>query len=488
MAIVKHIAVHQSPLKLLRYILKKEKTEGMKFATGLCCSANVNDAYMEMGTVFETFSGERFYKKSLNEKNSDNKTLEKEKIRLHHYIQSFKPNEVTPEEAHKIGVEWARKVFGDEHQVLVTTHVDRQHIHNHFAVAAYDLNGKQWYDNKKTLEHCRYISDKICKAHGLSVIENPTYKANHKYSDWLARQQKASWKQKICDDIDELILRDDVNSVEDLAERLRGKGYVVTLKKYLSIKAAKNRKAVRSLRLGNGYAIEELRYRIENKNQEMSLADVGKYQGIQREYALCLRELQIMVYRKGENSYNATFSELRKNAELLTFMCEKKIRSVSDFENAVNSAAEKADSIKRSREMLLEKIAECEEVVEKSARFIELNKIDMPTGKQMDELIKLKPLAKFKLKSEADIEKYRQELDALKKELSGSDSVLEIAEKEKSEAAKKYKTYLRQMQSEYDFIFDKLRREKEEIRELEKLQNRQTESIGRDKKSVGVEI
>ncbi len=96
MAIVKYIAVHQSPLKFLRYILKKEKTEGMKFATGLCCSANVNDAYMEMGISFETFSGERFYKKSLNGKGQDDKDLKKETIKLHHYIQSFKPNEVDP--------------------------------------------------------------------------------------------------------------------------------------------------------------------------------------------------------------------------------------------------------------------------------------------------------------------------------------------------------------------------------------------------------
>lgn len=73
------------------------------------------------------------------------------KKRLHHYIQSFKPSEVTLEEAHKIGVEWAKKVFGENHQVLITTHIDKSHIHNHFAVTAFDLNGKQWYGNKETL-------------------------------------------------------------------------------------------------------------------------------------------------------------------------------------------------------------------------------------------------------------------------------------------------------------------------------------------------
>ena len=86
-----------------------------------------------------------------------------------------------------------------------------------------------------------------------------------------------------------------MQSVEDLAERLRQEGYAVTLGKYFSVKATKNRKAIRTYRLGDGYAIEELCYRIKNKNREISLSAVAKYQGIQREYAMCLRELQIIL-------------------------------------------------------------------------------------------------------------------------------------------------------------------------------------------------
>ena len=299
-----------------------EKTEEMKLVTGLNCTANLDYAYNQFGNVFEKFAKERFCKKSLNDVNCG-----KEKIRLHHYIQSFKPEEISPEEAHKIGLEWARKVFGENHQVLVTTHVDKNHIHNHFAVSAYDLDGKMWYGNKTTLKRCRDISDKICKSHGLSVIENQEYHANQKYSDWLARQRNVSWKTKLCDEIDKLVLRADVQSVKDLAERLREKYYAVTLKKYLSIRVSENRKAIRSYRLGDGYAIEELKYRIDNKNREISLSAVAKYQGVQREYAMCLRELQIMVYRKPDNSHNVTYGELRRNAELLTYLCDNKIRS-----------------------------------------------------------------------------------------------------------------------------------------------------------------
>ena len=470
MAIIKHIAVHQSPLKFIRYILNGNKTDEMKYATGLCCNANVKSAYMEMGASFEFFSGERFYKKSL-----DSNSAQKEKIRLHHYIQSFKPNEVTPEEAHKIGVEWARKVFGENHKVIVTTHIDRLHIHNHFAVAAYDQDGKAWYDNKTTLKRCRDISDKICKAHGLSVIEKPKYRADHKYGDWLARKNGTSWKQRLCDDIDNLILQDNVKSVADLAERLREKGYIVSLRKYLSVKAAKNRKAVRTFRLGDGYGIEELQYRIENKDQEISLSAVARYHGIQREYALCLRELQITFYRKPENSYHTTYSELRKNAELLTYLCDNNIRSVSDFENLVNAAAEKSDNLKKDRERLLRSIEEKEKVVQDGERYLTLVKIKIPTADQLDELDELSYMTKYRLRSEADIDVFRQELAELKSELAETEKNIETAEKEKSEAGRNYQTYLRQMQSDYDFILNKLRREQEEIRQAEQEQQREQE-------------
>lgn len=460
MAIIKYIAVHKSPKNFLRYIMNSSKTEELKFVMGLNCTADLDYAYNQFANVFEKFAKERFCKKSI--------TGGKEKVRLHHYIQSFKPDEVTPEEAHKIGVEWAEKVFGRDHQILVTTHVDRSHIHNHFAVSAYSLDGKKWYGNKTTLKRCRDIFDKICKSHGLSIIENKEYHANQKYADWLARQNNISWKTKLCDDIDKIVLREDVQSVEDLAERLREKYYAVTLKKYLSIKVSENRKAIRSYRLGYGYAIEELQYRIANKNREMSLSAVAKYQGVQREYAMCLRELQIMVYRKPDNSHNVTYGDLRRNAELLTYLCNNNIHSVADFENVVNTAAEKFDEQKKSRDKLQREIEERENILKNGARYIELNKIKMPTADQLEELVKLKYLAKYNLRSEADIEVHRQELEKLKSELSETEKSLEAAEKEKSTAVWNYKIYLRQMQSDYDFVLENLKREREEIERAER--------------------
>ena len=130
----------------------------------------------------------------------------------------------------------------------------------------------------------------------------------------------------------------------------------------------------------------------------------------------------------------------------------------------VNAAAEESDGLKKSREKLLHEISERENILKDGTRYLELNSIKMPTAVHLEELVKLNYLAKYNLRSEADIEVHKQELERLKSELSETEKNLETAEKEKSTATGNYKTYLRQMQSDYDFVFDKLKREQEEIK------------------------
>ena len=216
MPIIKHIPIYAAPKRMLAYVTNEEKTEDT-LVTGLNCSTKYNDAYEDMKFNFEMYSGERFFKRSIK---SDTAKRERQKIRLHHYIQSFKPGEVTPEEAHQIGVEWAEKVFGKKHMVLCATHTDRGHIHNHFAVCPYDMYGKHWYANKKSMRMCRAISDEIALAHGLEIIEHPKKSYCHKYGEYKARKEGRSWKQKLCDDIDNAIMKENVRSVDDLLKEL----------------------------------------------------------------------------------------------------------------------------------------------------------------------------------------------------------------------------------------------------------------------------
>ena len=434
MAIIKHISIKASSLALLKYITGETKDEDVKFITDLNCSEEAESAYMEMGICYQSFAGEKFFAR----KNDSGK----QKIKMHHYIQSFSKGEITPEEAHRIAIKWAETVFGTDHQIVVATHTDKDHIHTHFAVNAYSLTGKHWIDNKRTLKLCRDISDKIVRENKLSVIENPSRNKNTSYGEWLARQNGTSWKAKLCDDIDRIILQNNVNCIDDLVNELRKIGYEVTQHKYLSVKPAylKNRKAVRTLRLGDGYGLEELQYRIENKDMEMPFDKIMSYTGVQRDYALCLRSLQIKLYRKEQDWHKVTYGELRKNAELLNYVYNNNIHSKDEFENMVNAAAEKADELKKQIKKTEEKIRVLE-IYDKNDKMI------------------------LTLKSE--LEKLREKYDK--------------AVSEKKEISGNYKTFIRQIKSDYEVMLRKAKTEfKAYEEELRKPQKREFTDVVRD--------
>lgn len=351
MPVVKYVAVHSTPLSFLKYVTAEGKTVNA-LVSGINCSSEVGAAYEEMKFQFEAFASERFYKKSLNCKTEFN---QKEEIRMHHYIQSFKPGEVTAEEAHKIGLEWAKAVFGNNRSVIVSTHIDREHLHNHFAVAAFDMDGKRWYGNKTTLKMCRSVSDKIAKAHGLSVIENPKYRANHRYHDHAMRKAGLSWKQKLCDDIDNAVYKSD--SIEKLLKQLETQGYEIRRGKYISVKVRCNRRPIRTYRLGDGYSLEHLEYRIRNKNMEMPLSEVLKYEGIQREWAMCIRQIQIEIYRKPENDrmHIATYNEVQKSLDVLSFVNAYNIKNIEDFKRKVSEADENVNALYEEKKKSSEK-------------------------------------------------------------------------------------------------------------------------------------
>lgn len=115
-----------------------------------------------------------------------------------HGVQSFKPGEITPEEAHKIGVELANILWGDNYEVIVSTHLDQKHIHNHFLINSVSFKtGKKldakWQDMKR-------VSDMLCEKYHKSIVRNPQYKTKT-YSSWKDGN-KRTWTSAIKDDID----------------------------------------------------------------------------------------------------------------------------------------------------------------------------------------------------------------------------------------------------------------------------------------------
>ena len=473
MPIIKHIPIYAAPKRLLSYVTNEKKTE-KTLVTGLNCSANASEAYEDMKFGFEMFRGERFFKRSIK---SETAKSEKQKIRLHHYIQSFKPGEVTPDEAHQIGVEWAERAFGKKAVVLCATHTDRGHIHNHFAVCPYDMDGKHWHANKESLRRCKTISDEIALAHGLSVIEHPKKSYTHKYGEYKARKEGISWKQKLCDDIDNAIMKENVRSIDDLLKELQKQGYGIRRGKYISIKVRQNRKPIRSYRLGDGYALEHLQFRIEHKNMEMPMSEALKYSGIQREYALCIRQIQIQLYRRSEAErlHFATYREVERSSRLLFYLRDSKIHSADDFRKAVSDAEARLKNLKAEKDSLTKKIADEEKLIGDIPKYLEILKRRFLLPKDISELAKYNYLKDAGITSLEDVEKHWLMLVNMKSRLEEVDGKIREAVSEKKTVYDFYALYENQMKSDYQILLEQAKAEMENIRREEERQKAEKE-------------
>ncbi len=203
------------------------------------------------------------YKEFLYTKLHFNKT---DKILAWHGYQSFKPGEVTPEAAHEIGVELANALWGDRFQVVVTTHLDRKHIHNHFVLNSVSfVDGYKYYGNKATYFKMREESDRICREYGLSVIENPKYNGVTRGAYRAKEEGRYTVSDIVKEDIDNMITCS--NSINDFLYRMKQSGYIIDASgKYLTVIPYK-RKAVRvERRWGDDYSLAGITERIaENR-------------------------------------------------------------------------------------------------------------------------------------------------------------------------------------------------------------------------------
>ena len=212
----------------LRYTEQDEKTDEKKYVSGVNCSAAF--AYQEMVAVKQRFG-------------------ERGKVIAYHGYQSFKTGEVTPEEAHQIGLETARRMWGDDFQVLVTTHLNTDNLHNHFVVNSVSFrDGHKFRNSIEQHRELREISDAVCKEHGLSILTNaPFYGSRSKGVYWKEQKGQPTHRQQLKEDI-EYCLRYSLDW-PSFARQLEAKGYELDRTR-MSVKATGWQRAVRLNRLG----------------------------------------------------------------------------------------------------------------------------------------------------------------------------------------------------------------------------------------------
>ena len=225
--------------QVLRYAENDDKTDQRLFVSGVNCSAD--RAYEEMKAV-QT----RFGMRGTN-------------VAYHGY-QSFKPGEVSPEEAHQIGIETAKRMWGDKYQVVVTTHLNTDSVHNHMVLNAVSFrDGKKFQNHIRDHIRLREVSDELCREHGLSVLEDSTfYKTESRGEYWAHRQGGMTHRDMLRQDI-EACLRYAM-TYQDLIHELITMGYIYDGERG-SIQAPDWERAIRLDRLG--YSVEIIEARLD---------------------------------------------------------------------------------------------------------------------------------------------------------------------------------------------------------------------------------
>lgn len=243
-------AIKATVNKAIDYICNPEKTAGKFLISSFACAP-------------ETAAIDFEYTLDHCRENSPNKA--------HHLIQSFFPGEVSYEEAHRIGVELADRLLEGKYAYVVTTHIDKEHCHNHIIFCAADhINYDKYHACKRSYYHIRNLSDELCREHQLSVIE-PGEKRGQKHVEWQAEKNNSSWKSAIRKDINAAIRVS--STYEEFLQILTAKGYEIkgesleeNSAKYISFRPADKDRFVRgsAKSLGKEYTRERIKERIDS--------------------------------------------------------------------------------------------------------------------------------------------------------------------------------------------------------------------------------
>ena len=257
MPYIKIISIKDSVAGCLNYIANPDKVQSKALVTGVNTSDDLKEALQDFKLTYEVCSHRSFYAKPLRGKSP---------VKAFHLVQSFAADECSAQTAHRIGVEWVKNAFGADYQVVVTTHVDTEHIHNHFLLCPYDLKGNKFNSNRTNLDRVRKISDAICRGYGIGEMEKLRAQRDHKpyaicYGEWLHRKRGTSWKARISEYIDSLIPLS--KNLDHLLQIMEAHGYNVKRGYYISVRAPEQKKSVRLKTLGADYAEAALAERIQ---------------------------------------------------------------------------------------------------------------------------------------------------------------------------------------------------------------------------------
>ena len=332
MAVTKIKPVKSTLSKALDYIENPDKTDGKMLISSFGCSYETAD--IEFGYTLS-------------------QALDKGSNLAFHLIQSFAPGEVDYEKAHEIGKQLADAVTKGQHEYVVTTHIDKGHIHNHVIFCAVNFVDHHKYNsNKRSYYGIRNMSDKLCRENGLSVVVPGKGSKGKSYAEYQAEKTGTSWKGKLKIAVDALIPQ--VSSFEELLTRLQAAGYEIKPGKYVSCRAPGQERFTRLKTLGADYTEEAVRERIAGRRTK-----VAKAPREQRGVSLLI-DIENSIKAAQSKGYEqwAKIHNLKQAAKTMNFLTEHKIEQYADLVSRIEEMAaesgQAADALKNAEKRLAE--------------------------------------------------------------------------------------------------------------------------------------
>ena len=347
MAATRLIVLHKNKGKSVAACLKSrtdyaqnpDKTEqGQLVSSYKCSPLTIDEEFMLTKRQYDLVNGRR----------------QKSDVIAYQIRQSFRPGEITAEEANKVGYELAMRFTKGKHAFVVATHTDRQHIHNHVIFNSTALDGsRKFRDFFFSALAVQRLSDLICLEHQLSVIEKKPYRERQKR---VLYPSKESNRDKLCSVIDGILLNEKPANFEAFLQKLEQQGYEIKRGKHTSVKGARQKRFIRFRTLGAGYSEDEIKAVLEGKAKHQPYQ---KKQPKEQPFQLLvdiqgkMAEGKSVGYKKWATKFN-----LKEMSKTLLFLQEQKIGSAEELRERAAAATERyhamGDSIKAAEARLTE--------------------------------------------------------------------------------------------------------------------------------------
>ena len=373
MAVTKIKAIRGTLSKAIAYILNPEKTDEKLLVSSYGCASE---------TAAREFEWTR--------KIAEQKGMNPVRIIARHVIQSFEIGEVTPELAHEIGKQFADEILGGKYEYVLTTHIDKDHVHNHLIFNAVDFVDYHAYKSYKRIYYdMREVSDRLCKENGLSVIP-PSQNKGMGYKEYTEAKRGTSWKQKLKQTIDRLVIT--AKDYDDFLRLMQEAGYEIKTGKYISFRAEGQERFTRSKTIGENYTEERIKERIAGRTPRRS-----QRQTTPKGISLIgdIQERIRLIDSKGYE-HKAKLTILKEAARTLNYLTENNLLQYADLEKKVEDVHSSYDRTGKELKVVEARLRKVQPLIKNISNYQRLKPV-------YDAFQKAKDKPSFKAKHEAEL-------------------------------------------------------------------------------------